>query len=132
MMVKNPAFKTKLAGKLFFALTGALLFSPAGPARTQQSVSSAPALTEKQRTGRILFMQNCAFCHLPYRTEDKTGKETASIAPSLKGLLQKDKPLPDAAIRTFIAKGVPRKMPAFQYGLDPKEVDLIIEYLKVY
>jgi mono/diheme cytochrome c family protein len=96
------------------------------------SPATTPALTEQQRAGRILFMQNCAFCHLPYRTEDKTGKETASIGPNLKGLLQKDKPLPDAAIRTFITKGVPQKMPAFQYGLDQREVHLIIEYLKVY
>ena len=132
MMLKNQAFKTKLSAKLLFALAGALLFSLAQPARSQQAASPAPALTEQQRAGRILFMQNCAFCHLPYRTEDKTGKETASIGPNLKGLLQKDKPLSDAAIRTFITKGVPQKMPAFQYGLDPKEVDLVIAYLKVY
>jgi mono/diheme cytochrome c family protein len=131
-MLKNQAFETKLAGKLLLALAGGLLFSLAQPARSQQSASPAPALTEKQRAGRILFMQNCAFCHLPYRTEDKTGKAIDSIGPNLKGLLQKDKPLPDAAIRTFITKGVPQKMPAFQYGLDPKEVDTIIEYLKVY
>lgn len=77
-------------------------------------------------------MQNCAFCHLPYRTEDKTGKETASIGPNLKGLLQKEKPLPEATIRGFISKGIPQKMPAFQYGLDAKEIDLIIQFLKVY
>lgn len=132
MVLKNQSSKTKLSVKFLFGLAGALLFSLAQPARSQQSAAPAPALTEQQRAGRILFMQNCAFCHLPYKTEDKTGKATASIGPNLMGLSHKDKPLPDAAIRTFITKGVAQKMPAFQYGLDPKEVDLIIEYLKVY
>ena len=97
----------------------------------QEPSSGTPPLNERQRSGRILFMQNCAFCHLPYRTEDKTGKAMASIGPNLKGLLQRDNPLPDAAVRTLIAKGVPRKMPAFQYDLNPKEIDLVIAYLKV-
>jgi len=99
----------------------------------QHSASpTTPALTEQQRAGRILFMQNCAFCHLTYKTEDKTGKATASVGPNLKGLLQKDKPLSGAALRALISKGIPQKMPAFQYGLDAKEIELIIQYLKIY
>ena len=46
------------------------------------------------------------------------------------GLLSGAKPLPDATAQTFILKGVPGKMPAFGYGLEPAEVDAIITYLK--
>jgi mono/diheme cytochrome c family protein len=108
----------------------------AASSHSQQSSAPAPdspaTLNVQQRAGRILFMQNCAFCHLPYRTEDKTGKSTASIGPKLKGLMQGEKPLSEDAVRKMVENGIPQKMPAFRYGLAAKEIEQIMAYLKVY
>ena len=97
-----------------------------------QSPSSAasPVLTEQQKTGKGLFLQNCALCHLPNRPNPKSTEEGTSVGPRLNGRLSGPKPLPEAVARTFIQKGVEGKMPGFQYGLEPKEMDAIIAYLK--
>src|SRR5438105_977896 len=104
---------------------------PAWAAQSQQAASGPVfALNEQQRLGRILFMQNCAICHLPYKGEDKSGQESATVGPVLKSLFRREKPLSEQTVRTLILRGVSKKMPAFQYGLDTKEIDQIVEYLK--
>lgn len=89
------------------------------------------ALNEVQRTGKRLFSQNCALCHTPAKKNNKNpaGEETI-IGPRLNGLFTGPKALSDAVARTFIQKGVADKMPGFQYGLEPKEIDAIMAYLK--
>src|SRR5438309_264818 len=110
-------------------LGGAIGFPIALSAQQPSSSAGAPALNEQQRTGKGLFLQNCALCHLPEKKNPKsTTEEGTSIGPKLNGLLSGAKPLPDAAVRTFIMQGVKDKMPSFQYGLEPKEIDAIIAY----
>ena len=123
----------------FIAKIGCLILLESGAvlpvvlaAQSKQSSSSAPSptLNEQQRLGRVLFMQNCSLCHLPYKTEDKTGRERTTIGPVLNGLFRGQKPMSEQDLRTFILRGVPKKMPGFQYGLESKEIETIIAYLR--
>lgn len=95
--------------------------------QSQQSSSSAPALDPN--LGRRSFMQNCSFCHLPRGNPKNPAKKT-SIGPLLTGRFRGEKALSEQAVREFILRGVPEKMPGFQYGLEVKEVDALIAYLK--
>jgi len=91
----------------------------------------AAPLNELQRTGKRLFVQNCSLCHTPVKKNNKNpADEGTTIGPRLNGLFSGPKALSDAVARTFIQKGVADKMPGFQYGLEPKEIDAIIAYLK--
>lgn len=60
----------------------------------------------------------------------KSTETHPGIGPPLDGIFRGDKPLTDVVARTFIQRGVADKMPSFQYGLEPKEIDSIIAYLK--
>lgn len=119
---------------LLFVL-GAL--SPA--AMTAQS--SSQKLNERQFVGEGLYLQNCAFCHSEHKLESQSSvhsnasnpKSTAlgpTIGPDIKTWLQRSPAPSDAAVRAVIQRGVPFKMPAYQYGLEPKEIDSIIAYLR--
>ena len=104
--------------------------SPIPLAAQSPSSAASPALTDQQKMGKGLFLQNCSLCHLPNRPNVKSTEEGTSVGPRLNGRLSGPKPLPEAVARTFIQKGVEGKMPGFQYGLEPKEIDAIIAYLK--
>ncbi len=95
------------------------------------SRTAASALNEQLRTGRRLFSQNCFLCHAPEKKNPKsTVDEGTTIGPRLNGLFKGPKPLSDMVAKTFILRGVEGKMPGFQYGLEPSEIDAIIAYLK--
>jgi mono/diheme cytochrome c family protein len=88
---------------------------------------SAPAkLTEQETRGENLFRQRCSLCHLPRKL--KFGSP-AVIGPDLTGLFKEAGPDKMKLLRGSILKGSPN-MPGFQYGLEPKEVDDLIAYLK--
>jgi mono/diheme cytochrome c family protein len=92
-------------------------------------VVTSPAtekLSEQARRGEGLFLQRCSLCHLPRKL--KFGSPPV-IGPSLSGQFKDAAPDQLKILRSFILKGGP-DMPGFQYGLDPKEVDDLIEYLK--
>ena len=113
-------------------LAGGMTFPILLAAQSTQSSSSAsaPALNEQQNAGKGLFLQNCALCHLPEKANPKnTSEEGKTVGPSLKGLFRKENPPREEVIREFIRRGT-QKMPGFQYGLEPKEIDNIIAYLK--
>jgi mono/diheme cytochrome c family protein len=87
---------------------------------------AAPKLSEPARRGEGLFLQRCSICHLPRKL--KFGSPPV-IGPSLSGQFKDATPDQMKTLRGFILKGGP-DMPGFQYGLEPKEVDNLIEYLK--
>jgi mono/diheme cytochrome c family protein len=96
-----------------------------------QQASSAATLNEQQTTGRRLFNQNCALCHLPEPEVSKDPNDVGtSIGPSLKGVFGPPRSRPEALVKTFIQQGVEGKMPGFRYGLEPAEIDAVIAYLK--
>ena len=91
------------------------------------SAPSSPAkLTEQETRGENLFRQRCSLCHLPRKL--KFGSP-AVVGPDLTGLFKEAGPDKMKLLRGSILKGSPN-MPGFQYGLEPKEVDDLIAYLK--
>jgi mono/diheme cytochrome c family protein len=93
---------------------------PAAPRSNSQTLSA------EQRRGEGLFLQRCSICHLPRKL--KFGSPPV-IGPSLSGQFKDATPEQMKTLRGFILKGGP-DMPGFQYGLDAKEIDDLIAYLK--
>ena len=86
----------------------------------------ADKLSDEARRGEGLFLQRCSLCHLPRKL--KFGSPPV-IGPSLSGQFKDAAPDQMKILRGFILKGGP-DMPGFQYGLEPKEVDDLIAYMK--
>jgi len=115
---------------LLFGIVG-LMILPG----TMQAQSNRPplpgqrsGLNEQQKRGEGLFLQRCSICHFPKEVKPKT---EPSVGPDLSGLLKDDKSgNKQKAVRQYILNGGPN-MPGFQYGLEPKEVDDLIAYMKV-
>ena len=94
---------------------------------TPAAAPSTPAkLSEQETRGENLFRQRCSLCHLPRKL--KFGSPPV-IGPDLTGLFKEAGPDKLKLLRGSILKGSPN-MPGFQYGLEPKEVDDLIAYLK--
>jgi mono/diheme cytochrome c family protein len=94
-------------------------------AMAQQSAPEHPslgtALTATQKEGRRVFVQRCALCHTPPQVISKV------YGPFL------DKDVVEGReedVRVTILEGRPGRMPGFQYGLAPGEIDAIIAYLE--
>ena len=100
-------------GYLLFALT--LAFGSSGFAQ------SSKALTGVELKGKGMFQQRCSVCHLPLVIDDES-----TYGPKLNAKTVTGK---EPVIREFIRRGT-SKMPGFQYGLTPEEIDSIIAYLK--
>lgn len=84
-------------------------------------------LNEPQKRGEGVFWQRCSLCHLAKVVKPRT---RPSVGPSLSGLLKNDNSLnKEKGVRQIILGGGPN-MPGFQYGLEPKEIDDLIAYLK--
>jgi mono/diheme cytochrome c family protein len=106
---------------IFIAVTLIALLSLA-PAvlPAPQSESKSPALTPTQATGRRIFQQRCGVCHT----------QVTPTNPMYGLTLYKD--LVDGnedVIRDYIRNGS-KRMPGFKYGLEPSDIDAIVEYLK--
>ena len=99
------------------------LFAQSKPAATPPG---AEKLSDDARRGEGLFLQRCSLCHLPRKL--KFGSPPV-IGPILSGQFKDATPDQMKVLRGFILKGGP-DMPGFQYGLEPKEVDDLIAYLK--
>jgi mono/diheme cytochrome c family protein len=108
---------------------GILLAASAYLPAQDKPVTALPAaekLTEQEMRGEGLFLQRCSLCHLPRKL--KFGSPPV-VGPSLSGQFKDSSPDQQKALRGFILKGGP-DMPGFQYGLEAKEVDDLIAFLK--
>ncbi|MDX6711592.1 MAG: Cytochrome oxidase, cbb3-type, subunit [Blastocatellia bacterium] len=94
-------------------------------ATARKSTVARPALNEQQRRGEALFVQNCTLCHMPSNQKKRLGIQ----GPTLEGVYGED--AETDALRQFIQQGLPGKMPGFRYGLEPKDIDDVVAYLKV-
>jgi mono/diheme cytochrome c family protein len=88
--------------------------------------SSTAKFSEQETRGENLFRQRCSLCHLPRIL--KFGSPPV-IGPDLRGVFKEAGSDKQKLLRGSILKGSPN-MPGFQYGLEPKEVDDLIAYLK--
>jgi mono/diheme cytochrome c family protein len=85
----------------------------------QESTTKAPELDKTQMLGRRIFQQRCGVCHT-----QPTPSPMYGIALN-KDLVDGNEDM----IRDYIRNGS-RQMPGFKYGLEPAEIDAIVEYLK--
>jgi mono/diheme cytochrome c family protein len=89
-------------------------------------VPGAQKMDEQTRRGEGLFLQRCSLCHLPRKL--KFGSPPV-VGPSLSGQFKDAAPDQLKVLQGFILKGGP-DMPGFQYGLDAKQLDDLMTYLK--
>lgn len=83
---------------------------------------SAPSLSPEAKVGQALWQQRCGYCH------DGMGQPTYKTMGSwIDSDMVKD--LGADTVKAFISNGVDR-MPAFKYGLDDKQINAIVEFLK--
>lgn len=88
-------------------------------ARAQQA-NPEKLLNDTQKLGQRVFQQRCAICHAPARPGFQM------YGPALyKDLVNGS----EDPIKEIIRSGS-SKMPGFKLGLQPSEIDAIVEYLK--
>ena len=88
-------------------------------AHAQQADPVTP-LTNVQKLGQRVFEQRCGICHAPARPGFQM-YGTALYKDLVNGS--------EDAIKEIIRSGS-TKMPGFKLGLQPSEIDAIVEYLK--
>src|ERR1019366_9715667 len=96
-------------------------------ASSTKPAAAAPNYTEQQWRGEGLFLQRCSICHLVKKLKNIGSPPT--IGQDLTGVFATATPDEEKTLRTYILKGSPN-MPGFQYGLDTKDMDDLIAYLK--
>lgn len=126
-----PKMKPLLMGLLGAAVLSAFHTGQSELLSAQQRPGRNLTATEKelneiQTRGEGLFRQRCAVCHLPRPL--KFGSAPI-VGPKLFGVFKAADPEQEKALREFILRGGP-DMPGFRYGLDSKEVDDLVSYLK--
>jgi mono/diheme cytochrome c family protein len=99
------------------------LVEAAGAFQAAQKESPAGSLSEKELAGKKLFVQRCSLCHLPPLNEP----QGRSFGPPLKNFV--NSPDRETRVAEIIRKGTAR-MPGFQYGLKPEEIENIVAYMK--
>ena len=111
------------APRMFLRAGFLLLLLILAPVLSLQAQTATESRSEGDAVleGKGMFQQRCAVCHLPLVVDDDR-----TYGPRLSTETVTGK---EAIIREFIRRGTPR-MPGFQYGLEPKEIDSIIAYLK--
>jgi len=89
-------------------------------AHAQQQGAAEKPLNNVQKLGQRVFEQRCGICHAPARPGFQM------YGPALyKDLINGS----EDAIKEIIRSGS-AKMPGFKLGLQPSEIDAIVEYLK--
>jgi mono/diheme cytochrome c family protein len=85
-----------------------------------QQPAAEKSLAAAQKLGQRVFEQRCGICHAPARAGFQM------YGPALyKDLVNGN----EDAIKEMIRSGT-AKMPGFRFGLEPSEIDAIVEYLK--
>lgn len=127
------AFKEKMRSPILVAgVVLACIYAGQGaPLLAQDSstkpAAAAPMYTEQQWRGEGIFLQRCSICHLVKKLKNIGSPPT--VGPDLSGVFATATPDEEKTLRTYILKGSPN-MPGFQFGLDTKDIDDLIAYLK--
>ena len=121
----------KLVGSTFLLVAGVLCGLPANAqaqalerATTVNHIFPLPSsrsLSGTELAGKKLFLQVCSTCHLPGLPIFE------AYAPILDGKLISTRG--EEHVREYVTHGS-RRMPGFQYSLQPAEIDSIIAYVK--
>lgn len=108
----------KISAAIFFQIITLFVVCPL-TLSAQEPATKAPELDKTQMLGRRIFQQRCGVCHT-----QPTASPMYGIALN-KEIVEGN----EDAIRDYIRNGS-RRMPGFKYGLEPAEIDAIVEYLK--
>jgi mono/diheme cytochrome c family protein len=131
-MLRAKLFVATAAGVLGLAViypgVAARLFGQDKPASAISAVARPNEQKERETRGEGLFLQRCSICHLPRNL--KFGSPP-TIGPALSGQFKSASAEDLKVLRGYILKGGPG-MPGFQYGLEPKDVDDLIAFLKTF
>jgi len=116
---------------LLFVAAAVCVSHPAAFAQTKSGppFTPNPNLTAKEKSGEYLFFQRCSLCHVPQYSKTSAVSDLPPVFISLDGLFKGADSGMDATARSFIMNGTQR-MPGFNYGLKPEEIDNLIAYLK--
>ena len=96
-------------------------------ASSTKPAAAAPMYTEQQWRGEGLFLQRCSICHLVKKLKNIGSPPT--VGPDLTGVFATATPDEEKVLRGQILKGSPN-MPGFQFGLESRDIDDLIAYLK--
>ena len=91
-----------------------------------QPAPATATLSEVELAGKKLFLQRCSVCHLPPLNIPQD-PDPQPFGPKLNGYIQGTES--EMRARQAIRVGTWR-MPGFQYGLEPDEINALIAYLK--
>ncbi len=105
---------------LRLATLSALWFALFMPAAWSADTARAKDLSEEQRLGRRIFQQRCAVCHTPPMVISR------QYGPFLSRETVAGR---EGSVRSTIMDGETGLMPGFRYGMEPSQVEAIIEYL---
>jgi mono/diheme cytochrome c family protein len=86
-------------------------------------------LTDQQKRGEYLFLQRCQICHLAKYRKSIEVSERPAVYRNLEGVLKDGGAARETLVREQIRRGS-LNMPGFQYGLEAREIEDIIAYLK--
>ena len=85
--------------------------------------------TDQQKSGEAIFYRKCTFCHVI--SNQKKALVPQFISRSELVGFWKDPLITEQAVREVIMKGIPGRMPSWQYTLTSQELDDLIAYLKI-
>ena len=112
-------------------LATAFLFAAAPLVLTAQQPSAKPPLTPVQLQGKGLYKQRCSVCHTSMIVGIVKGEPVMLTTNTYGPVLSNDilSTGLESVVRERIRVGSD-KMPGFQYGLKPAQIDAIIAYIK--
>ena len=112
---------SRLPASRWMLLAVAIFVILAGSSLQAQDAYRKGSLTDAEFNGKKMFQQRCAVCHMPLIVDD-----SRTFGPALSSETVTGK---EPVVREFIRRGTAR-MPGFQYGLEPQEIEDLITYLK--
>lgn len=83
----------------------------------------------EEEEGWKLVMERCLLCHYLDRPDFKFAPSLKDLYKRQSGRLMNGKPVNDDTVRAWINDGSPN-MPAFKHTLGPRQVQLIVKFLK--
>ncbi len=103
------------------ALVSLFAFALACTTHEASAQQAPPAkLNATQALGQLVYTQHCGVCHT------KPTILSPYYGPALSKEIVNNN---EGALREFIQNGTER-MPGFQYNLEPRQIDAVVQYLK--
>lgn len=119
-----PLTVRKILPRTLLAVLAIVVPQAAHTAFSQLAAPPATKLSAEQSRGKGVFLQRCSLCHLP----QLPGRRDP-FGPLLTGVLKDASQAQLSRVKEKILKGS-AAMPGFQYGLDAREVDDLLAFVR--